>query len=453
MRRNTRINAARPETVQDLQDVIASAASSNRTVVPRGAGFSYDAVLNSNGMTLDLSLFRRVLDWNSEQGIIRVQPGVTIDELWRTVVGNGWWPGVLPSKKEATIGGCLALNTSGANAWHAGSMGDYVLAFDLLLSSGELVRVTPRDNEELFYSAISGLGMLGVITSITLQLRPIRSGKLLMRQRVASSLSEMFDIFADESPNEGYLIGRINNYAREDSLGPGIVKCGDLIENIDPDSLHPHKQGVPTNIVKIVSSSILSRTLQPLFDLNINASNKLLTWQSMFHRNGNSKYIPIARFHFPFGPMNYSLRNILLHGSHFFHPFVPAVQAQPVFTHLLQLSQQSGFVPLWCVMHKHRANPFLLSHQVDGFSLELVYRTSPNDEARLMQLLKEMLNQVIEAGGRLYLAQDRILESTTFQQMMGNYAVNRFLEIKRNYDPNYIFQSNLFRRLFQIGQS
>jgi decaprenylphospho-beta-D-ribofuranose 2-oxidase len=450
MRRNTRTNAARPKTVQELQDLIASAVAGRRSVVPSGAGHSYDAVRSANEMTLDLSLFQHVLDWNLEQGIIQVQPGVTIDELWRTVVGGGWWPEVLPSRLEATIGGCLAVNTSGANAWHTGSLGEYVQAFDLLLPSGRLITVTPWDNTELFYSAIGGLGMLGVITSITLQLRRIRSGKLLVREQIVNSFAEMFEIFAEKSANEGYLIGNINSQAREDALGSGVVICGDLTEWIDLDSLPPNKQGVQASIVKIASSSIFNRALQPLVDWNIKISNNLLSRQSMFNRNGYVRYMPIAQFHFPFGLVNYSLRSILSRGSHFFHPFVPAMQAQRVFTDLLQLSQRSGFVPLWCIMRKHRADQFVLScRKVDGFSLELVYHASSNDEARLVQLLKEMLNRVIEAGGRLSLAQDRILDAQAFERMMGNDTVNRFLQIKGKYDPDYIFQSNLFRRLFQ----
>ena len=449
MRRNTRTNDVRPETIQELQDIIASAIDSGRVVVPRGAKHSYDAILNSNGMTLDLSLFRQILNWDPERGIIKVQPGVTVEQLWRTVVGSGWWPGVLPSKMEATIGGCLALNTHGANAWYAGSIGEHVCAFDLLLPSGELVSVTPRDYDELFYSAIGGLGMLGVITSITLQLRQIRSGNLLMHRRVANSLSKMFDIFADEAPKEGYLIGWINGYAREDH-NYGAVICGEFIEEVNRASLHPRKQGVPASIAKIASASILSRALQPLFDLNMKAGNRIISKPSMFKRDGYVKYIPIAQFHYPSGPVNYSLRSMLLRGSYFFHPFVPARQAHKVFTHLLQLSQQSGFVPLWCVMRQHRSDPFLLSYQVDGFSLELAYRVSSHNKARHVQLLTEMLNQVIEAGGRLYLAQDRVLDARTFRQMMGDKTIDRFLQIKRAYDPNYLFQSNLFRRLFQV---
>src|SRR5438270_598743 len=150
MKLNTWTNAVQPKTIQHLQDLIVTTKSYGQTVVPRDGGHSYDAVLNSNGMALDLSLLRHILEWDPRRGIIKVEPGVMVDELWRTVVGSGWWPGVLPSRMEATIGGCLALNIYDANAWHAGSIGEHVRAFDLLLPSGELVPVTLQDNDDLF---------------------------------------------------------------------------------------------------------------------------------------------------------------------------------------------------------------------------------------------------------------------------------------------------------------
>ncbi len=441
MRRNTWANAVQPETINDLQELIASAIARHQTVVPRGGGHSYDAARNSNGMTLDLTLFRDILAWDREQGIITVEPGVTIDELLRTVVGSEWWPGVLPSKREATIGGCLALNACGANAWHAGSIGEYVSAFDLLLPTGEIVQVTPRNNDELFYSAIGGLGLLGVITSITLQLQPIPSGKLLMRRRFADSIARMFDIFVEESPREGYLMGRIDGNAQAEHIGSGIVLCGTFIEEVDPPFPPPRTWDVPLSIAQLVSHL--------LSGFNTKVGNWMLLSQSLFDRDRDAEYIPIEQFHFPLSPVHYFLRNILSKGCYFFHPFVPARQAPAVFSRLLQLSRQSGFVPLWCIMRQHRSDPFLLSYQVDGFSLELAYPVYWRDEAGLVHLLRAMLNQVIEAGGRLYLAQDRVLDAQTFKQMMGSKTVDRFLQIKEVYDRGNLFQSNLFRRLFR----
>jgi decaprenylphospho-beta-D-ribofuranose 2-oxidase len=413
MRRYPWTNAVQPQTIQDLQELIASASARHQTVALRGRGHSYDAARNSNGMTLDLSLFRRILAWDRGQGIITVEPGVTVDALLRTVAGSGWWPGVLPLKRDATLGGCLALNASGLNAWHAGSIGEHISAFDLLLPSGELIPVTMRDNDELFYSAIGGLGLLGIITSITLQLQRIRSARLLMRRRFADSIFRMFNIFREESPREGYLMGRIDGNARAQHIGSGIVLCSD-------EEVHP------------------------AFPL----PRRMLLSQRMFDRDGDAQYISLERLHFHFAPMNYFLHTILSRGCYFFQPFVPARQAPAVFSHLLQLSQQYGFVPLCCIMRQHRADPFVLSSQVDGFSLELAYPMIWHNEAQFVRLLKAMLNRVIEANGKLYVAQDKVLDAQTFRQMMGDETIDRFLQIKEAYDPNYLFQSNLFRRLF-----
>ena len=64
-------------------------------------------------------------------------------------------------------------------------------------------------------------------------------------------------------------------------------------------------------------------------------------------------------------------------------------------------------------------------------------------------VLKNMTEIVIEAGGRFYLAKDRLLTRAQYRQSMGPEAVDCFLELKREYDPETLLQSNLYRRVFQ----
>jgi hypothetical protein len=244
-------------------------------------------------------------------------------------------------------------------------------------------------------------------------------------------------------------MGQIDGNAQAERIGSGIVLCADFIEEVDPAFPLPRTQGVPASIAEFASSCLLRRALQLLFGLNTEIGNRRHVSQCMFDRDGDAQYIPLEQFHFHFAPMNYFLRTILSRGCYFFQPFVPARQAPAAFSHLLQLSQQYGFVPLCCIMRQHRADPFVLSSQVDGFSLELAYPIIWHNEARFAHLLRAMLNEVIEANGRLYLAHDKILDAETFRQMMGRETIDRFLQIKRTYDPHYLFQSNLSRRLFR----
>jgi len=106
-------------------------------------------------------------------------------------------------------------------------------------------------------------------------------------------------------------------------------------------------------------------------------------------------------------------------------------------------------MPLWCVIKQHRPDPFLLSYQVDGFSMETYHRVVPQTVRALQKMLLELMDLVVAAGGRFYLAKDGLLTSALYRQSVGDAAVEAFLQLKRRYDPEMLLQSNLFRRVFQ----
>ena len=64
--------------------------------------------LRPEAVVLDLGRMRRILAWDPETGVVDVEPGVTVRQLWRYALGDGWWPPVVTGTMEPTIGGCLA---------------------------------------------------------------------------------------------------------------------------------------------------------------------------------------------------------------------------------------------------------------------------------------------------------------------------------------------------------
>lgn len=438
----------RPTTVQEIRELLSLARSHQRNVVLLGGGHSYyDAALNAEGITIDLSQMRRVLAWNPEQGIIQVEPGVTIGDLWRATMADGWWCVVAPGTMGATLGGCLSMNVHGRNAWKNGSIGAQVLAIELLLASGDLITITPSSNRDLFHAVIGGLGMIGVITSITLQLRPIQSGRLLVYQRPARLLSEMFAIFAEEAPQADYLEGWIDGYADRQHLGCGLVTCARFIEEPDPQSLQPYTQ-VASGIAGMVRPELLGWLLRPFLTIGNKLGNTIYYRRGALGRSRRAYHMSLVQFHFRSDDVFRFLRALQPVGTRTIQPFVPAEQAPAVFTELLERSQRAGFMPVWCCLKQHRADPFLLSCNVDGFSLELGYHVTTNTARKLTVFLTEMRDLVIPAGGRLYLAKDDVLDAETFARSMGRDRIERFLAVKRAYDSEGLFQSALFRRIF-----
>jgi decaprenylphospho-beta-D-ribofuranose 2-oxidase len=90
---------------------------------------------------------------------------------------------------KTTLGGCLAANIHGKNNFQKGTIGEHVTEFTALLPTGELVTCTPERNADLFYSLISGLGMLGIFTSITMQMKRIHSGLIALWTRARCGIS------------------------------------------------------------------------------------------------------------------------------------------------------------------------------------------------------------------------------------------------------------------------
>ena len=440
-----------PTTVEAIRDLYALARAQGRTIAPRGVGNSYnDAALNSEDIILDLSQMRGVLAWDPQTGIITVQPGLTVRDLWRAVVADGWWPPVVPGTMGPTIGGCVAMNIHGKNAWKAGPIGDHLLALDLLLPTGELRTLTPGGEPDLWHAVVGSLGMLGVITSITLQMRRIHSGKLQTRQRAANSLRDLFTLFADEIPTADYLVGWIDGFATGTQLGRGLTRRANFIETPDAASLSPMAQDLAPRIAGVIPRSEVWRAMKMVF--NDTAMRFANNGQFIAGgRDGDKAHLQThAQYHFLHDYMPNWKRAWLPGGLRQFQVFAPAATAPALFTELLRRSQHDGLHPYLCVFKQHRADDYLLSYQRDGFSLSLDYRVTASNADHLATLFAAMRADVLAAGARFYLAKDDQLDAASYRQSMGDAAIDRFMALKHQFDPDGVLQSNLFRRVFDV---
>ena len=101
----------RPTKIEGLREVFALARGSNRNITFRGSGRSYgDAALGAENVVLDTSRMNRILSWDPHEGIITMEPGVTIEQLWQYIIEDGWWPPVVSGTMYPTVGGCLGIH-------------------------------------------------------------------------------------------------------------------------------------------------------------------------------------------------------------------------------------------------------------------------------------------------------------------------------------------------------
>ena len=260
----------RPSTVDDIRTVLELARARGSSVGLRGAGQSYgDAALYSHQICLDLSGVRRILAWDPESGVISVEPGVTVGDVWRHTIADGWWPQVVPGTMHATAGGCAAMNVHGKNNWKVGPIGEHIVDFELLLPTGEVRHCSRTEHADLFHAAIGGFGMLGCFLAIRLRLKRVHSGVLAVEAMPRRNLDHMLATFEERAATADYLVGWVDASGSGDGLGRGVVhQANDLAPGEDPDparTLCVAGQELPASFYG-VPKSVIWRFIRPFMN-------------------------------------------------------------------------------------------------------------------------------------------------------------------------------------------
>ena len=213
-------------SAHEVADAVKGA--SERGVLVRGLGRSYgDAAQNSGGLVLRLagSADHAVLD--AETGTVTVPAGVSIDELLRVLVPQGWFVPVTPGTRFVTIGGAIASDIHGKNHHVEGSFGDHVTTLTLLLADGSVEAIGPDRRPELFWATVGGMGLTGVILEATFRLLPIESSRILVDTCRVPDLESLFAAMTEGDDRYRYSVAWIDLLARGRQLGRSVLTRGD----------------------------------------------------------------------------------------------------------------------------------------------------------------------------------------------------------------------------------
>ena len=119
-------------------------ADKNRTpIVPRGAGTGLAGLSGpvKAGILLGLSRMNQILRISIPDRLVVAQPGVIYADLQRTLAPyNFFYPPEPASGKVCTLGGNVATNAGGLRGAKYGTTRDYVLALEVVLADGGVLR-------------------------------------------------------------------------------------------------------------------------------------------------------------------------------------------------------------------------------------------------------------------------------------------------------------------------
>ncbi|SFI55189.1 glycolate oxidase [Amycolatopsis regifaucium] len=178
----TPVAAIRPHTAEEVQAVVRLCLRHRVPLVTRGAGTGLSGGANAldGCVILVTDKLTAIKEIDERERFAVVEPGVVNDDLGAACAERGlWYPPDPASSPWSTIGGNVATNAGGVCCMKYGVTRDYVLGLQVVTGTGELVRLGRRTAKGVAGYDLAGLmvgseGTLGVLTEITVRLRPAR---------------------------------------------------------------------------------------------------------------------------------------------------------------------------------------------------------------------------------------------------------------------------------------
>ncbi|MCX7664135.1 MAG: FAD-binding oxidoreductase [Gemmataceae bacterium] len=175
----------RPQTISEIGELVKQAAAEGWALYPRGGGtqFDYGYPIEKAGMIVELGEIRKVIDYPARDMTITVQAGMTLEELSQVLRQEGQeLPVDIPLAERATVGGAIASNASGPRRFGWGTLRDYVIGISLINDQGVEVKGGGRvvknvAGYDLMKLLTNSWGTLGIITQVTLKVRPLAENR------------------------------------------------------------------------------------------------------------------------------------------------------------------------------------------------------------------------------------------------------------------------------------
>ena len=396
--------------------------------ITRGGGVSYvGASFSSDSVVQDVGAFDRLLAFDGEQGLMKVEAGARIGDVVRFALARGWLLAVAPGHPRATIGGCIAADVHGKNPARDGTFRRHVEAIELFDPVSGWMVVSRDENAERFAACFAGFGIPGLIGNATLRLVPAAAAYSI-RNVAVSNLVEAADALVAHAGAPvlyGWHDGRPGRF------GSGVVRFG--LETTERASARSSRKSDLPNAVEPWPFCAWSR-------LGIAAMNQVI--RSGWMRAGKDHVaIEAALF-----PLNDARRYFAGFGKAGF------VEAQWLLPH----RRYAEFVAaLEAEVERVRPRISLIASKLfdgcaEGLSFEgkgiaLAIQLPEPKASKQAAFIESLTELALLHGGRPNLIKDSSLSADSVQRGIADFAACR--EKLRLFDPQVLQHSELTRRL------
>ncbi|MBA1835866.1 FAD-binding oxidoreductase [Corynebacterium wankanglinii] len=413
-----------------------------RGVIARGMGRSYgDPAQNGGGLVVDMTPLNRIHSIDPDTGIVDVDAGVTLDQLMKAALPYGLWVPVLPGTRQVTIGGAIGPDIHGKNHHSAGSFGNHVLSMELLVADGRVLHLEPTgETAELFWATVGGMGLTGIILRARIQMTFTETAYFIADTDRTDNLDETIAFHSDGSEvNYTYSSAWFDAISGPPKTGRSTISRGSLATL---DQLKEYAPKLAKDPLKFKAPQLM--TVPDIFpSWTMNKLSLMAIGEAYYLMGAPSRndVKNLTQFYQPLDLIGEWNRGYGKAGFLQYQFVVPTDAVEP-FKDIIYEIQASGHYSALNVFKLFgEGNQAPLSYPMKGWNVCVDFPIRPG----LNEFLDRLDDQVMQFGGRLYLAKESRTSAEKFHKMYPELPA--WLETRRAIDPTGVFASDMSRRL------
>lgn len=387
-------------------------------------------------IALDMLSFNKVLEINKQKKQITVQSGIVWSDVQKAINPYNLAIKSMQSPNIFTVGGSMSVNAHGDD-FRAGSVGNSVVAFHILLANGKKMYVTSATHPELWAGVIGGYGLLGVVTDITLQLT---DNNLLFSEYHEHDVASLPSYFVQEILNKkevALFYAHLNI-----THGPQFLCNMYVITYKDSHQL-------PEKVIALDNPDKWNKILTPIFNLSRQGTlGKKLRWNTekkvfsklynhrrVTRNNAMEKPLKFASDHYQKGYADWLQEY-----------FVPLDKLPQFIQTLRQVILKNNINVLNITIRSvPKESNLLLSYSTQRtFAVVLYFEQNLSADAlkQVKSWTPDLIDAALSLNGNYYLPYQPYASKNQFQKAYPGYM--SFLKLKRRVDPTELFKNKFY---------
>ena len=426
-----------PRNKKDILNLIDFAKQKRKKILPIGSGLSwYDTIFNTGNIIIDLSKFKKKFIFNKKKGELVISAQFKIKEIIHKLNKYNWSLYSIPGGDEVTIGGCIGNDVHGKDSFKYGNFSQNVIEIEVILPNKKTIRCSRTLNREIFRSVCGGLGLMGVITQVKLNLKPI--AKFYHSVTIPNKdYKELIKNLYENINEYDYINGWVDTYAKNKNLGKSIIFKSKKIVKRNLESNNLNTSNFLTKLQEYIFSLFVKKNLTKYINI-------LIFLLFKFKKENINTYRDIS---FPLSSYGIDIKKIIYPYSFFeIQILIKKKNIEKDLRDFLLYCQKLDLLGFVVGIKMHKKNDNYISFSDEGISMNInQIFNAKSDFSKEFEKIKKLHDYVIKKNHKIYICKDILLDKNNIKINYKNYS--NFLKIKKKYDNKNIFFSDFLKRV------